>query len=142
MATVSKKIFIEGSFFIAFIDRGNLNYSKAVECLGFIAHNKYKVYTLSSVILQTVVSIERDLGITMANEFLRAILESNIEILYIGKSDFQAALRYLKVNPSQTSYFSTIVKSIIMQKNYINTVLTFDLWPNIMGTSVSSLITT
>ena len=139
MATTGK-IFIEGSIFLAFIDRANLNHAKSVGILEFLARQKNHLYTSEIVVLQTFNSVERDLGSAVANDFLQAMLESNIEVLYSGQIDFLAAYRYLKVNPGRRSLFSMVINANLMQKHGIYHVLTFDFWPNAMGTTTSSLI--
>ena len=141
MATTSK-IFIESSIFLSFIDRANLNYAKSVGILEFLARQKYHLYTSEIVVLQTFNSAERDLGSTVANDFLQAILESNIEVLYSGQIDFLAGYRYLQANPGRRSSLSSVINANLMQKHGIYHVLTFDFWPNAMGTTVSSLVTT
>lgn len=141
MAIGSRKIFIDSSLFLAFIDRANLNYAKAVRIFELLAHQRYQVYTSSIVILQTFNAIERDLGSTLANDFLRAILESSIQVLYATDSNFLAAFRYLKVNPGHRSSLSNIIIADLMQKHSIGSILTFDFWPNLMGIFISNLIT-
>lgn len=141
MATNSKKIFIDSSLFLAFIDRANVNHLKSVQIMELLAQQRYQVYTSSVVILQTFNAIERDLGSTLANEFLQAILESNIQVLYATGSNFLAAFRYLKVNPGHRNSLSNIIIADLMQKHSISSILTFDFWPNLMGAMVSNLIT-
>lgn len=142
MATTSRKIFIGVSFFLAFIDRANLNYAKTVEIFEFLAHQKYHLYTSGIVILQAFNAIEHDLGTTVANEFLQAILESSIQVIYAGESDFLTAFRYLKTNPGRQVSLPSIINANLMQKYDIGSILTFDFWPNLMGTTVFNLITT
>lgn len=139
MATSSKKIFIESSLLLAFIDRANLNYAKAVEMFEYLGRQKYQVYTSSIVLLQTFNAIERDLGGTLAKEFLQAMIEGNIQILHSSEPDLVAAFRYLRANPGRQISLSSIINASLMQKHGINSILTFDFWPNIMGTTISNL---
>ena len=141
MIISSKKIFIGSSLFFAFMDRANLNHAKAIEIVEFLAHQKYQVYTSEIVVFQTFNAIERDLGSTMVTEFLQAILESSIQILYSSEADLLAAYRYIKANPGHQNPLPSIVNANLMQKNDISSILTFDFWPNIMGTTISKLVT-
>lgn len=141
MVLASKKTFIDSSFFIAFIDRADVNYAKSVRLLELLASQKYKVYTSEIVILQTFNAIERDLGLTVGNEFLQAILESNIQILHSSDSDLLAAFRYIKANLGRQTSLTAIINANLMDKNGINSILTFDFWPSIMGTRTFSLDT-
>lgn len=141
MSTISKKVFIESSLFLAFIDRANLNHAKTVEIFELLGRQRYQVFTSSIVILQTFNVIGRDLGATLANDFLQAIIESNIQILHPAEPDLLAAFRYLKVNLGRQNSISSIINANLMQKHGISSILTFDFWPNIMGTVVSNLLT-
>lgn len=140
MSTGSKKIFIGSSLFLAFIDRASLNHAKAGEMFEIAGRYKYHLFTSDIVILQSFNGIERDLGQTLANDFLQAVIESNIQVLYTGESDLQAAFRYFKVNPGKQISLASIINANLMQKNGINSILTFDFWPNVMGITVSNLI--
>lgn len=141
MSLTSKKIFIESSLFLAFIDRANLNHVKAVGIFEFLGKQKFQVFTSNTVVLQTFNAIERDLGSTLANDFLQAMIETDIQILHPGESDLMAAFRYLRANTGRQNSLSSIINANLMQKNGVNSILTFDFWPNIMGTVVSNLIT-
>lgn len=141
MSTSSKKIFIESSYFLAFIDKANLNHVKASQILEFLGRNKYQVFTSGIVVLQTFNAIERDLGSTIARDFFQAMIKTNIKILYTSDSDLLAAFRYLKVNPGRQISLSYLINANLMQKHGINSILTFDYWPNVMGIVVANLIT-
>jgi predicted nucleic acid-binding protein len=140
MVVNSKKIFIDSSFFLAFIDRANINHAKSAQIFDFLAQQRYYVYTSDIVVLQAFNAIERDLGPGVANDFLQAILESSIQVLYAGETNFLAALRYLKIRSGYRSTLSTIITVDLLEKYSIHSVLTFDFWQNIMGTTVSNLI--
>lgn len=140
MAQISHKIFIETSFFISFIDRASLEHLKSVALLEFLGKNNYQVYTSNLVILQTFTRLEREMGATVAMEFLQAILESNIETLYFTRSELIASFRYIRVNSQRRYALSEIINSIMMEKHGINGVLTYDFWHSLMGTQVSQLI--
>lgn len=142
MATSSKKIFIEASVFLAFIDRINPNHAKASKIFEVLGRDKYQVFTSGMVLIQTFNALEQDLGTAIARDFLQATLETNIQILYTNKPDLLTAFRYLKANPGRQIPLSSIIDANLIQRHGINSVLTFDFWPNIMGIIVSDLITT
>lgn len=141
MATSSKRIFIEASMFLAFIDRVNLNHAKASKIFEVLGRDKYQVFTSGIVLIQTFNALEQDLGETLARDFLQAILETKIQILYTNDPDLLAAFRYLKANPGRQISLSSIINANLIQRHNINSILTFDFWPNVMGIVVSDLIT-
>lgn len=140
MATSSKKIFIEASVFLAFIDRVNPNHAKAIKIFELLAKDKYQVFTSGMVVAQTFNALERDLGETLARDFLQAMLETDIQILYTNQSDLLAAMRFLKANPGRQISLSSVINANLIQRHGINSVLTFDFWPNIMGIAVADMI--
>lgn len=142
MAISSTKIFIEASMFLSFIDRASLNNVKAGQIFEFLGKNKYQVFTSAMVIAQTFNVIERDLGTIIARDFLQAMTETSIQILYTSEPDLLAGFKYLKANPGRQISLSSIINANLIQRHGINSVLTFDFWPNIMGIVVSDLITT
>lgn len=142
MAISSKKIFIEASLFLAFIDRVNPNHAKASKIFEVLGRDKYQVFTSGMVVAQTFNVIERDLGETLARYFLQTMLETNIQILYTNEPDLLAALRFLKANPGRQISLLSIINANLIQRHSINSILTFDFWPNVMGIVVSDLITT
>ena len=141
MVTNSRKVFIDSSFFLAFIDRSDLNHAQAAEIFELVANQRYEVYTSSIVVIQTYNAIERDFSLAVAYEFLHAMLESSIHVMYIDKSDLDLGFKYIKRNPNQKGSFPSILKASLMQKHHINSLLTFDFWPKYMGIIVSPLIT-
>ena len=140
MAQLSKKIFVDISAFISFIDRADLNHTKAVQVFEELGTDEYHVFTSSSVVLNTYFRIEREISTIVANDFLQAILESNIEILYPSKSELSTALRISKANPGRTASLSQIINSDLMEKNGIRHVFTFDFWNNLLGTTLSPIL--
>lgn len=141
MAIGSKKIFIESSVFLAFIDRVNPNHVEASKILEFLGRNKYQVFTSGVVVLQTFNAIERDLGLAVARDFLQAMIKTNIKIIYMSDSDLLVTFRYLKANPNRQISLLSIINANLIQRHGIDSILTFDFWPNVMGIVVANLIT-
>src|SRR5437762_67139 len=108
MPAESQKVFVDTSFFLAFIDRGDLNHTKCVPVLEFLGRHNYQVYTTNLVVIQTFNRLDKELGSTISLEFLQAIMESNIEVLYPSKSEFLAVYRLLKSNPTAQASMAEI----------------------------------
>ena len=136
----SKKIFLDISFFIAFIDRADLNHIKCVSIFEFLASHEFRVFTSYLVILQTFNRAEKELGSTVAKEFLQAILESNIQILYPGKQELISAFRIIRANPTHQNSLTELLNAILMEKNGITAILTYDFWHNLLGTNKSQYL--
>lgn len=141
MAIPSKKIFLDCSFFISFIDRSDLNHQKTVAIFELMAKQNYQLYTSSFLIYQTFNKIERDMGVQIALEFLQAILDSAIKILYTTESELLFAYRFFKNAPHKRVNILELITTRLMEKNGINHILTYDYWLNVSTTSVSNFIT-
>lgn len=140
MAATSRKIFIDSSIFIAFIDRGNPNHliaSKAVEDLARIG---YRLYTSSSALTDSYALLSQEVGTTIALEFLQTMLQSGIEILFPQKIDLITAHRILRVNRDRQIPLGEALNATLMQKKGVIQILTFTYWHNLFGTIVSNLI--
>lgn len=136
----SQSIFIDTSAFLAFIDRADINHTKSIKLFETLARQNFQIYTSNLVVFQTFSRLEKDLGVSLARDFLKTILEGNIHILHPGESDLISAYRFLKLNPERQTSLMEVVNTHLMDKSRVLTVLTFSYWHNLMGTSVSPLI--
>lgn len=140
MFATGKKVFIETSFFLAFIDRASPNYLKSQQIFEYIARESYLAYTSEIVLQQTFNRLEKDIGLTVALDFIQAILESNIHVCYISASEFVVAFKFFKAAKKAICPLTEVINTDLMMKNRLTHVLTFDRWNNLMGTAVSELI--
>lgn len=136
---VSKKIFLDSSIFLSFVDRTHLNHQKAVAILEHLADQNYQLFTSDLVVFQSFNLIERDLGFAVAQGFLKAVLDSSIKILYVTEQELLFAFRFLKTAARRASLVE-VVTARLMEKHGISSILTFDFWHNISGIAVSNLI--
>lgn len=136
----SLKVFVDSSLFLAFIDRTDLNHLKSASIFEFLAKQRYHLFTSSIVVIQTFNALEKNLGSTISLEFLQIIIESDIQILHPGEQDFIAAYRFLKLNPNRQVSLVEIINTNLMSKHGVGSVLTFDFWHSLMGTSASNLL--
>ncbi len=134
-----QKLFIDSSFFLAFIDRANQNHIKTVGIFDILEKNHYKLYTSMLVVITTFGRLERDLGGVIAVEFLQVMLESSISVLYPTKQEMVHAYRFFKNNSSSQISMLEVINSKLMDKTGINQIATYDLWRNTMGTTISPL---
>ena len=140
MATTSRKIFIDSSILIAFIDRGDPNHLKASKSIEALASLGYRLYTSSLVVTHSYTLLSREVGAAIALEFLQTMLQSGIEILFPQKIDLITAHRILRVNRDRQIVLSEALNATLMQKRGIVQILTFSYWNKLFGTYVSNLI--
>ncbi|MBI2593907.1 type II toxin-antitoxin system VapC family toxin [Candidatus Daviesbacteria bacterium] len=140
MATTSRKIFIDSSALIAFIDRGTTDHLKASKAIEDLASIGYRLYTSSQVITDTYVLLLRNSGNAVALEFLQTMLQSGIEILFPQKADLITAHRILRVNRDEQIPLTEAINATLMQRKGITQILTLSNWNKLFGTNVSNLV--
>lgn len=140
MATLSRKIFIDSSLFVAFVDRADQNHPKAVKNMEDLARGGYSIYTSSQNIQDAYAILAREVGASLALEFLQAILQSDMEIVFPQKADLITAHRMLRSNRDRQITLRETINATLMQKRGITQILTLNFWHNLFGTYVTSII--
>ena len=116
MATTSRKIFIDSSIFIAFIDRGAPDHLKASKAIEDLASIGYRLYTSLQVVTDSYALLHRDIGAAVALEFVQIILQTGIEILFPQRADLITAHRILRVNRDKQIPLGEVLNATLMQK--------------------------
>lgn len=140
MTATSRKIFVDSSILIAFIDRGNTHHLIASKAMEDLAKLGYSLYTSLQAVADSYDLLSRDVSNTIALEFLQTMLQSGLEILFPKKADLITAHRILKVNRDREIPISEALNATLMQKRGIVQILTFTPWNNLFGTFVSNLV--
>lgn len=138
---ISHKIFIDSTAFIAFTDRADINHHQVVKAFDTMARLNYQLFTSGQNITETYTALSREVGIFVASEFLQAILQSDIEVLFIQKSDLISASKIIRGSRERQISLREVLNAVLMEKKGISQILTFTYWHNLMGIQVSGLIT-
>ena len=139
MQNLSKTIFIDSSILIAFIDRADSNHPKAVKAMETFAQNRYHLYASSQVIQDVYSVISREIGVSVALDFLQATLQSQIEIIFPQKGDFITANRMIRSNRERQLTLKETLNATLMQRRGIVQIVTLTYWHNLFGTYLSNL---
>ena len=139
MAIQSRKIFVDSSVLLAFIDRVDSNHTKAAQAMDSLARMGYQVYTSYQNIFDTYTTLAREIGISVALDFLQAALQSEMEILFPQKADLMTAYRMIRTNRDRQLTLREVLNAALMQKKGIVQVLTFTYWHNLFDSYVSNL---
>lgn len=140
MVLQSRKIFIDSSVLISFIDRANTNHAKGVKAMETLAQLGYQLYTSSIVVSEVYTVISREISFSIALDFLRASLQSDIEILFPQKADLITANRMLRSNLERQLTLREVLNAALMQRKNITQILTFSYWHNLFGSYTSNLL--
>ncbi len=139
MTLQSKKIFIDSSVFIGFIDRADENHPKAVKTMENLARIGYQLFTSSINVSEVYAVLVRETSSLVALEFLQAILQSDIEILFPQKADYITSYRTVRSNREKQLTLKEALNATLMQKKDIFKIVTFAYWHNLLGTMASNI---
>lgn len=134
MANKSHKIFIDSSVYNAFIDRGSKDHPAAVKIMENMAKLGFQTYTGSQTVYEAFSALRVDIGISVALEFLEAILESSTEILFPQKADLIKSYRLLKNNREKDITLREALCTVLMERKGVSRIITFGYWHNLLGT--------
>lgn len=127
------KVYLDASALYAFIDRADPNHMVSGKLLEQFSLQSVNIYTSIQVVIDVFTVINNQLGTTISFEFLQAMTESNIEILYPQKADFIGAFRLIKLNRNKQISLKEALAATLMQKRGILQIVTFTYWPNLLG---------
>jgi len=117
MSKGSKKVFVESSMFIAFIDRAHDKHETTVAFFRYFAQEQYLLFTDINSIIKTYEYIYAKISPSLAKDFLRTIFLSNINILYPDESDSKAALKALvNYQSTELSYDKALVAVLAFRR--------------------------
>src|SRR5437868_14350413 len=92
------KVVFASSALYAVIDRAHPSHLYSSKLFEHFSLQSVSIYTSIQVVQDVFTAINNQLGNTISFEFLQAMSESDIEILYLQKADFLAAFRLIKLN--------------------------------------------
>lgn len=142
MTLQSRKIFVDASIFVSFIDRADDNHTRAIKSMETLARMRYQLYTSSLVVNDVFILVNREISPSVALDFLQGIIRSDIEIIFPQKADLVAVHRMLRSNKERQIPFKEVMNATLMQRKNINQILTFNYWHNLFGSYVSNLTIT
>lgn len=139
MAVPKQKVFLDSTILIAFIDRADKNHPRSLKIMENLAKLNYHLYTSLQNIIDCYSLFSQETGISVAQDFLQAVIESNIEILFPQKGDLISAQRVLRSNREQQISLREALNATLMEKKGIYQIITFAYWHNLFGTQVSKI---
>lgn len=140
MALQSRKVFVDSSILLPFVDRGDVNHQRSVKSIENLARLHYQLYISYPNIAEIYATLAGEVGISVALDFLQASLQSDMEIIFPTKADLIAAHRMIRSNKDRQLTLREAINATLMQRKGIIQILTFTYWHNLFGTYVTNLI--
>lgn len=121
------KAFIDTGFFIALLDKGDIHFSEACECLQTQVADKIKLITNNMVLSETITWLRYHAGHKYAKEFGEKFRHTDlVETLWIDSYiESEAWKIFLKYSDQQFSYVDCL-SFACMKISQISKALTFD----------------
>lgn len=132
----SKKVFLTPSVMSAFIDRAHPKHDQANAFFRYFGLEHYMLYIDTDSISQTYMEIYRDISPSLAKDFLRTIILSDINIVYPEDTDMKAAVKALVNFGSTDLSFPDALMAILADKRGISQICTFAPFHSLFGQSV------
>ena len=98
-----------------------------------------QLYTSSLAVNEVYSALSREAGMSVALDFLQAIIQSDIEVIYPQKADYIASHRMLRANKERQLTLREVLSATIMQRREVTQILTFNYWHNLFGSYVNNL---
>lgn len=139
MNPLHHKVFVCHSLFFAFIDRAHPKHAIAEAYFRFFAEREYRVYTDSNTILICYNNLRKHMSVTVAKEFLRAVLWGQIEIIHASEPEERDALKMLSNNTDGTLTYQNCLLSVLSYRRNINEIATLDPFQPAFGQTIFTL---
>lgn len=125
MHTITK-VFVDTSVFVSLADNSDPNHENAIRLSEIIAKNKTSLYTSSDVIGETLTVISRKLGKNETHKFYRTYLCGVIKEIFIDKYIHNQTRDFFFKIKSKNISFIDCSSVIVMKRNKIQTIFSFD----------------
>ncbi len=133
MATLSKKVYLAPSSFLAFIDRAHQKHEQAMAFFRYFAQEQYQLYTDIFVIYDVYRQIHSQISPNFARDFLRTIAFSAITIVYPNEIEFRTGLKVFVNYRSADLTFEKALTATMADRRGISQVCTLDYFHSLFG---------
>lgn len=133
MALPSKKVYIDSSLFVAFIDRAHIKYDQATAYFRFFGIEEYQLFSDPVTILAAYDRLYNDISPSLAKDFMRVMALSNVNMIYPEEADMKAALKTVVNFKTTDLTFPKALLSVLANKRGVSQVCSFEYMPTLFG---------
>jgi len=133
--TSSKKVYLDSSAYIAFMDRAHIKYDQATAYFRYFAIEEYQLFSDPMMINEAYERVYRDISPSLAKDFLRVMALSNVNMIYPDESDCKAALKAMVNFKTTDLTYSKAILSVLANRRDISQICTFEYLPPLFGLS-------
>jgi len=136
MPLPSKKVYLDASTFIAFIDRAHIKYDQATAYFRYFGIEEYQLFSDPVAITEAYNKLYNDISPSLAKDFMRVMALSNVNMIYPEDSDMKAALKAIVNFKTTDLTFTKALLSVLANKRGISQICTFEYMPQLFGLSL------
>lgn len=136
MAAQSKKVYLDTSVFLAFIDRAHVKYNEATAYFRYFGIEEYQLFTDPITVIEAYNRIYKDISPSLAKDFLRVLALSNINFIFPDESDMKAALKTLVNFKSTDLTYHGALLSVLANRRGVPQICTFEYLPQLFGINI------
>lgn len=121
-----RRVFIDSSAYLAFLDRDDDHHSEVVEVLHRLAALRYRQITTNIVIIETHALLIARMGADVARQFLQDIDSSRTTIVRARAADETAAKQIIFDQRDKAYSFTDAISFVVIDRLAISYALSFD----------------
>lgn len=133
MPLQSKKVYVDSSLFVAFIDRAHIKYDQATAYFRFFGIEEYQLFSDPFTILTAYERLYNDISPSLAKDFMRVMALSNVNMVYPEEADMKAALKTVVNFKTTDLTFPKALLSILANKRGVPQICSFEYMPSLFG---------
>ncbi|HVZ58893.1 MAG TPA: hypothetical protein VG935_04045 [Patescibacteria group bacterium] len=133
MPLPSKKVYLDASAFVAFIDRAHIKYDQATAYFRFFGIEEYQLFSDPVTLVEAYNKLYNDVSPSLAKDFMRVMALSNVNMIYADESDIKAALKALVNFKTTDLTFPKALLCVLSNRRGVSQICTFDYMPQLFG---------
>ena len=129
----SKKVYLDSSAFIAFIDRVHIKYDHATAYFRYFAIEEYQLFSDPVTITEAYNRIYNTISPSLAKDFLRVMALSNVNMIYPDEADCKAALKALVNFKTTDITYPKALMAVLANRRGVPQICAFEYVPPLFG---------
>lgn len=133
MPVTSKKVYLDSSVFVAFIDRAHIKYDQATAYFRFFALEEYQLFSDPYTLMEAYTRLYNDISPSLAKDFMRVMALSNVNLVYPEENDTKNALKALVNFKTTDLTYPKALLSVLANRRGVPQICSFDYMPPLFG---------
>lgn len=131
--TNSKKVYLDASTFVAFIDRAHIKYDQATAYFRYFGIEEYQLFSDPITLMDAYNRLYNDISPSLAKDFMRVMALSQVNMVYPEDSDMKAALKAIVNFKTTDLTFPKALLSVLANRRGVPQICSFEYMPTLFG---------